>query len=46
MKERWDLVEELRHCAPESSVHIIGDCRKVGTISDAVNQAFQACVHI
>ncbi|MCL2125123.1 MAG: NAD(P)/FAD-dependent oxidoreductase [Oscillospiraceae bacterium] len=46
MKERWALVEELRRCAPESSVHIVGDCRKVGTIAEAVNQAFQACIHV
>ena len=46
MKERWALVDELRHSAPESNVVIAGDCRKVGTISDAVNQAFQACIHI
>ena len=46
MKERWTLVDELRHSAPESNVHIVGDCRKVGTISEAVNQAFQACIHI
>jgi 2,4-dienoyl-CoA reductase-like NADH-dependent reductase (Old Yellow Enzyme family)/thioredoxin reductase len=46
MRERWDLVEALRHCAPESNVAIVGDCRKVGTIAEAVNQAFQACLHI
>ena len=46
MKERWGLVEELRHCAPESNIAIVGDCRKVGTIAEAVNQAFQACIHI
>ncbi|MDR1298831.1 MAG: NAD(P)/FAD-dependent oxidoreductase [Oscillospiraceae bacterium] len=46
LKERWALVEQLRHSAPESNVHIVGDCRKVGTIAEAVNQAFQACVHI
>ncbi len=46
MRERWALVEQLRHCAPESNVAIVGDCRKVGTIAEAVNQAFQACVHI
>ena len=46
MKERWALVEELRHCAPESNIHIIGDCRKVGTIAEATNQAFQACIHV
>ncbi|MCL2409622.1 MAG: NAD(P)/FAD-dependent oxidoreductase [Oscillospiraceae bacterium] len=46
MKERWDIVEELRRCAPESNVHIVGDCRKTGTIAEAVNQSFQACLHI
>ncbi|MCL2227142.1 MAG: NAD(P)/FAD-dependent oxidoreductase [Oscillospiraceae bacterium] len=46
MKERWELVDKLRHCAPESNVHIIGDCRKLGTIAEAVNQALQACLHI
>jgi 2,4-dienoyl-CoA reductase-like NADH-dependent reductase (Old Yellow Enzyme family)/thioredoxin reductase len=46
MRERWGLVEELRHSAPESNVAIVGDCRKVGTIAEAVNQAFQACIHI
>ena len=46
MEERWDIVDELRRCAPESGIHIVGDCRKVGTIAEAVNQAFQACIHI
>ncbi|MDR2615654.1 MAG: NAD(P)/FAD-dependent oxidoreductase [Oscillospiraceae bacterium] len=46
VRERWALADELRHGAPESAVHIVGDCRKAATISEAVNQAFQACVHI
>ena len=46
LRERWTLVDELRHCAPESNVAIVGDCRKVATIAEAVNQAFQACLHI
>ena len=46
MRERWALVDELRHSAPESNVHIIGDCRNVATIAEAVNQAFQACINI
>ncbi|NLL38211.1 MAG: FAD-dependent oxidoreductase [Clostridiales bacterium] len=46
MRERWDLVDELRHCAPESNIAIVGDCRNLGTIAEAVNQAFQACIHI
>ena len=46
MKERWELVDELRRCVPESNVHIVGDCRNVATIAEAINQAFQACIHI
>ena len=46
MKARWDLVEDLRRSAPETGVHIVGDCRNVATIAEAVNQAFQACIHI
>lgn len=38
--------EELRHCAPETDVHIVGDVRKVGTIATAVNEAFQAALHV
>ena len=40
-------LDALRHSCPETSVAIIGDCNnKAGTISEAVNQAFQACIHI
>ena len=39
-------VEELRHCAAETSVHIVGDCREVGTIGTAVNEAFRAALHV
>jgi len=46
MKPRHDVVEELRHCAPETSVHIIGDCVNAATIGEAVNGAFQVCLHI
>ena len=46
MRAKWDLVEELRHCAPETSVYHVGDCRKAATICEAVNEAFQACLHI
>jgi hypothetical protein len=47
IKPRLDLVDELRHSCPETSVAIVGDCNnKAGTISEAVNQAFQACIHI
>ena len=43
----FELVDELRHSCPETSVAIVGDCNnKAATISEAVNQAFQACLHI
>ncbi|MCL2125938.1 MAG: FAD-dependent oxidoreductase [Oscillospiraceae bacterium] len=46
MQERWRMVDDLRRCAPESNVHIVGDCRNIATIAEAINQAFQACIHI
>ena len=47
IKPRFDVVDELRHCVPETSVAIVGDCNnKAGAIAEAVNQAFQACIHI
>ena len=46
MNPRWDEADSLRHCAPETDVYIIGDAKEAGTISNAVNQAFQACLHI
>jgi len=41
-----DVADELRHCAPETEVFIVGDAKDVGNISTAVNSAFQAAVHI
>ena len=47
MRPRFETVEALRHVCPETSVAIVGDCNNVaGTICEAVNQAFQACLHI
>ena len=46
MKPLRALAESLRHCAPETEVRIVGDADEVGTISTAVNQAFQAALHI
>ncbi len=47
IRPRLDVVDALRHCVPETSVAIVGDCNnKAGTIAEAVNQAFQACLHI
>jgi 2,4-dienoyl-CoA reductase-like NADH-dependent reductase (Old Yellow Enzyme family)/thioredoxin reductase len=41
-----DVVESLRHCAPETEVLITGDALKVGNISTATNGGFQAAIHI
>ena len=38
--------EALRHCAPETSVFVVGDGKKAASICEAVNEAFQACLHI
>lgn len=47
IRPRLNVVDQLRHCCAETSVAIIGDCNnKAGTIAEAVNQAFQACLHI
>ena len=47
MRPCLETVDALRHSCPETSVAIVGDCNnKAGLISDAVNQAFQACLHI
>ena len=42
MKPRSELVEQLRHCAPEGSVYIVGDAKDVGRITEATNGGFQA----
>ena len=36
----------MRHCAPESAVFVVGDGKKPASICEAVNEAFQACLHI
>jgi NADPH-dependent glutamate synthase beta subunit-like oxidoreductase len=47
MKINHDLIEKLRHCAPETSCYIVGDAKRIGgNISAAVNGAFQAALHI
>ena len=46
LKPLWDEADALRHCAPEHDVHLIGDVKAIGSISDAVNQAFRVCLHI
>ena len=46
MKPLTAKAEELRRSAPETSVRLVGDVKKLGTIGTAVNQAFQAALHI
>ena len=47
IRPNFELVDELRHSCAETSVAIVGDCNnKAATISEAVNQAFQTCLHI
>ncbi|NLA86391.1 MAG: FAD-dependent oxidoreductase, partial [Clostridiales bacterium] len=41
-----DVVAELRRCAPETEVFIVGDALAVGNISTATNGGFQAAIHI
>jgi 2,4-dienoyl-CoA reductase-like NADH-dependent reductase (Old Yellow Enzyme family)/NADPH-dependent 2,4-dienoyl-CoA reductase/sulfur reductase-like enzyme len=46
MRPRHETIEALRHCAPEGEVFIVGDARRIGNISSAVNQGFQAALHL
>ena len=46
MIPRVDEADSLRRSAPETDVYVIGDAKEAGTISEAVNQAFQAALHI
>jgi len=46
MRPLWEVADSLRRCAPETEVRIVGDAHNVGNICTAVNQAFQACLHI
>jgi len=46
MKPLRDIAESMRHCAPETEVHVVGDARQVGSICTAVNEAFVAALHI
>ncbi|MDR2356259.1 MAG: NAD(P)/FAD-dependent oxidoreductase [Clostridiales Family XIII bacterium] len=46
MRPRYELVEELRHCAPETEVFVVGDAKVAGNISGATNAGFQAALHI
>ena len=46
LRPRKAAADEMRHSAPESDVFLVGDVKKVGTIYEAVNQAFAVCLHI
>jgi len=46
MKPLRKVAESMRRCAPETDVRIVGDAQEVGTISTAVNTAFQAALRI
>jgi NADH dehydrogenase FAD-containing subunit len=47
MRINHDLIDSLRHCAPETECYIVGDAKKIGgNLSAAVNGAFQAALHI
>ena len=46
MRPRQELVDELRHAAPEGSVYIVGDANKVARITEATNAAFQIGLYL
>lgn len=47
MRINHDLIDKMRHCAPETECFIVGDAKQIGgNISAAVNGAFQAALHI
>jgi NADPH-dependent 2,4-dienoyl-CoA reductase/sulfur reductase-like enzyme len=46
LRPRREETEALRHCAPETSVFVVGDGKKAASICEAVNDAFQVCLHI
>ena len=46
MRARTAETETMRHCAPETSIFVVGDGAKPASICEAVNDAFRACIHI
>ncbi|MBR6812532.1 MAG: FAD-dependent oxidoreductase [Oscillospiraceae bacterium] len=46
MRPRFEIADSMRHCAPETSVYIVGDAFKSAGIFEAVNDTFRACIHI
>lgn len=43
---RHDMVDELRRCAPETEVYVVGDAIKAGTVGPAIMSAFKAAAYI
>ena len=46
LRPRLAEAEAMRRCAPETSVFVVGDGKKAASICEAVNEAFQVCLHI
>ena len=46
MRSRTAEAESMRHVCAETSIFVVGDAKKVGTIGTAVNEAFRAALHI
>lgn len=46
MRSRTEEADAMRHVCAETSIHVVGDAKKVGTIGTAVNEAFRAALHI
>jgi 2,4-dienoyl-CoA reductase-like NADH-dependent reductase (Old Yellow Enzyme family)/thioredoxin reductase len=46
MRPRWETADTLRHCAPETSVHLVGDALRGGLITNATNSGFWAGLRV
>ena len=46
LRSRSAAADAMRRCAPENNVYIVGDGKKPASICEAVNEAFQACLHV
>ena len=46
MRSRTAEADAMRHVCAETSIFVVGDAKKVGTIGTAVNESFRAALHI
>ena len=46
MEAKSDVADNLRRCAPETEVFVVGDAMEPGTIASAVMSAFKAAAYI